>query len=213
MTRSRHDDMTPLLGPAALGLLTGPEQAELDQHLRGCADCREELAALTQVAARLGDLDPGVALAEPADIADAVLARVGRERRRAQLLQAVVAAAASVAVLMAGLVTAGALGDRASSVPLEQVAVEAPAGVEASADLVAHTWGVEIKLAAAGLAAGRPYTVQVRTQQGEVVDAGAFLGTGARTLNCNLNASVLREDAESFAVLDGAGAQVLTAQL
>jgi hypothetical protein len=213
MTRPRHDDMTALLGPAALGLLTGPEQAQLDEHLRGCAACGEELAALTQVAARLGDLDPRAALAEPADLADAVLARVGRERRRAQLLQVVVAAAASVAVLMAGLVTAGALGERGASVPLETVAVRAPAGVEASADLVAHTWGVEIKLAAAGLAAGRPYTVQVTTQQGEVVEAGAFLGTGARTLNCNLNASVLREDAQSFTVLDSAGTQVLTARL
>ena len=41
----------------------------------------------------------------------------------------------------------------------------------------------------------------------------AFLGTGAKTLNCNLNASVLREDARSFAVLDGGGAEVLSAEL
>jgi anti-sigma factor RsiW len=214
MTPSRHDDMVPLLGPAALGLLTSREQEQLDRHVAGCAACREELASLTGVADRLGDLDAESALAAPpTGVADAVLERVARERRRAQRLQGLVAAAASVAVLLSGLVTAGTLGDDAPAVPLEAVAVSGDGTVEASAALVAHTWGVEIKLAAAGLAAGAPYTVQVTTQQGQVVDAGAFLGTGARTLNCNLNASVLREDARSFAVLDGRGEQVLTARL
>jgi anti-sigma factor RsiW len=189
MTPSRHDDMVPLLGPAALGLLTSREQEQLDRHVAGCAACREELASLTGVADRLGDLDAESALAAPpTGVADAVLERVARERRRAQRRPGPAAAAASVAVSGDGT-------------------------VEASAALVAHTWGVEIKLAAAGLAAGAPYTVQVTTQQGQVVDAGAFLGTGARTLNCNLNASVLREDARSFAVLDGRGEQVLTARL
>jgi anti-sigma factor RsiW len=211
MTPSRHDELAELLGPAALGLLTTPEQEQLDRHLAGCAACREELAALTGVAARLGDLDASAALAEPSRTADAVLSRVGRERRRAGRLQAVVAAAASVAVLLAGLVTAGTLGG--SDVPLEAVAVSSSGDVQARADLVAHTWGVEIKLVAAGLEAGAPYTVQVVTAEGDVVEAGAFLGTGAKELACNLNASVLREDAASFAVLDSGGRRVLTADL
>ena len=211
MTRFRHDDLSELLGPAALGLLTGPEQAELDAHLRTCAGCRRELAELTATADRLGDLDAESALAGR-PVADGVLTAVARERRRASRLQAVVAAAAAVAVLLAGLVTAGTL-DGAPDVPLEAVAVQADEGVQARADLVAHTWGVEIKLVAAGLADGRPYTVQVRTEQGELVDAGAFLGTGDRTLSCNLNASVLREDAASFSVRDDGGREVLSAQL
>lgn len=212
MTPSRHDDTDSLLGPAALGLLTSREQEQLDRHLATCAACREELAALTGVAGRLGDLDAESALAAPpTGVADAVLSRVTRERRRAQRLQVLVAAAASVAVLLAGLVTAGTLGQE--RVPMEAVAVSAGDDVRASANLVAHTWGVEIKLKAAGLADGAPYTVQVTTERGDVVPAGAFLGTGAKTLTCNLNAAVLREDARSFAVLDSRGEQVLTAQL
>lgn len=214
MTQPRHDDMVPLLGPAALGLLTSREQEQLDRHLAGCAACREELVGLSGVANRLGNLDAESALAQlPTGMADAVLGRVARERRRAQRLQGLVAAAASVAVLLAGLVTAGTLGEDGPVVPMEAVAVSGDRSVEASANLVAHTWGVEIKLAAAGLAAGAPYTVQVTTAQGQVVEAGAFLGTGAKTLNCNLNASVLRQDARSFAVLDRRGEEVLTAQL
>jgi hypothetical protein len=217
-----HDDLTPLLGPAALGLLTSVEQQQLDRHLRGCAACRAELAALTGVVRRLADLDDEQALLDDvqpdAARVDAVLAAITAERfvqrRQGQRRQAVLAAAASVVVLAAGLVTAGALSrDIGPAVPLESVAVQAPAGVEASADLVPHTWGVEIKLAATGLATGEPYTVQVRTDDGDLVDAGAFLGTGSRTLFCNLNASVLREDAIGFVVRDAAGSQVLAAEL
>ena len=213
MTPSRHDDLTALLGPAALGLLTTPEQEQLERHLATCPTCREELAALTAVAGHLGDLDTDSALSLGAPArADAVLATVARERRRGQRLQAVLAAAASVAVLLAGLVAAGSLdADPVATVPVEAVAVRGE--VEATAGLVAHTWGVEIKLVAAGLAEGRPYSVQVLTQDGEVVGAGAFIGTGAKPLFCNLNTSVLREDARSFAVLDSSGRMVLTADL
>lgn len=218
MTTPRHDDVHALLGPAALGRLTDAEQQQLDEHLRGCASCREELAALTAVAQRLAALAPeeavGMQLTSSPARTDAVMGVVARDRRRGQRLQALLATAASVSVLLAGLVTAAALGQpEAPAVPLEAVAVQADEGVQASADLVAHTWGLEIKLVATGLPAGRPYTVEVTTTAGQVADAGAFLGTGERTLTCNLNTSVLREAAASFRVLDASGDEVLTAQL
>lgn len=217
MTPSRSTCPTSLLGPAALGLLTTAEQQRLDAHLTGCTSCREELTALLAVAGRLAEVPADVALDEPvpsAGRADRVLTAVARERRRGQRVQTAFAAAASVAVLAAGLVTAQALGDgETPAVPLEAVAVQAPSGVEARAELIAHTWGVEIQLVAAGLDDGRPYTVQVVTDGGQVVEAGAFLGTGARSLRCNLNASVLRPDAASFTVRDAAGQRVLSADL
>ena len=227
MTPPTHDDTSALLGPAALGLLTVPEQAQLDAHLASCARCRDELAALTGTAGRLGELDgqdalladlgrtgPDPSVQRVDGILAAVAAARAAEQRRGRQWQAVLASAASAAVLASGLVTATALSrDDAAQVPLEAVAVQAGAGVQASADLVAHTWGVEIKLAATGLADGEPFTVQVRTDDGETVDAGAFLGTGERRLLCNLNASVLRPDATAFTVLDASGAQVLTARL
>lgn len=221
MTSSPHHDAA-LLGPAALGLLTAPEQARLDRHLADCPACRSELDDLTRVVGRLGDLHGEQALLEDLrpspDRADAVLAAVAAERRRldraAGRRQSVLAAAAAVAVLAAGLVSASALSrDRLPVIPLEPVAVTADAGVEARADVVAHTWGVEIKLVASGLADGRPYTVEVTTDTGDVVGAGGFLGTGARPLLCNLNTTVLREAATSFVVLDAQGEQVLSGQL
>jgi anti-sigma-K factor RskA len=214
-----HDDLTAWLGPAALGLLTEVERQQLDRHLGDCPSCRAELAALTVVVGRLGELGREQALLadlrpDPAR-AGAALSAVAADRRslrrRTQRWQAVLAAAAAVVVLAAGLTTASALSR--DDLPLEAVAVRADAGVQASADLVPHTWGVEIKLTATGLPEGRPFTVQVRTSSGEVVEAGAFLGTGDRTLLCNLNAAVLRRDAVAFVVLDREGDQVLAADL
>lgn len=221
MTRSRHDEHVPhLLGPAALGLLTASERRELDRHLRLCAPCRDELADLSSVTTRMGRLPADAALdtGGSARRVESVLAAVGQarvaERRRGQRLQTVFAAAASVVVLTAGVVTAAALAeDAAPKVPLEAVTVSAATGVDATAGVVAHTWGVEIQLVAAGLGAGTPYRVQVVTARGRFVDAGAFLGTGQKTLTCNLNASVLRADATGFVVRDGSGKPVLTADL
>jgi anti-sigma-K factor RskA len=214
-----HDDLTASLGPAALGLLPEVERQQLDRHLRDCPSCQAELAALTAVVGRLGELGRDQALladlrpdpARAAAALTAVAADRRRLRRRTQRWQAALATAAALVVLAAGLTTASALSR--DDLPLEAVAVRADAGVQASADLVPHTWGVEIKLTATGLPEGRPFTVQVRTSSGEVVEAGAFLGTGDRTLLCNLNAAVLRRDAVAFVVLDREGDQVLAADL
>lgn len=223
--RCAAPDCADLLGPAALDLLTGPEQRRLDAHLAGCAMCSAELAGLRVAVGRLASLDEvdllalgaeaGNSLLVARDRSDAVLAAVAAEGRLAgrqvQRRQRLLAAAASLVVLASGLTVADALRPASSPVLLEAVAVQGD--VVASADLVAHTWGVEIKLAATGLAAGQAFRVQVRTDDGRTIDAGAFLGTGPRTVHCNLNASVLRADAASFAVLDGSGRPVLTAAL
>lgn len=217
MTTPGHEALESWLGPAALGLLTTAERAELDRHVTGCADCRQELAALTAVVDRMAALDDLTLLDGPAaddEHVEQVVMRLGAERRRNRRRQALLTAAASITVLTAGVVTASALvRDLPPPVPLEAVSVRtAQSGVEARADLVAHTWGVEIKLTASGLPP-QPYRVQVTTEDGDVVDAGAFLGTGERTLLCNLNTAVLRDDAAAFVVIDPEGAPVLSAAL
>ncbi len=70
--------------------------------------------------------------------------------------------------------------------------------MKASAGVVAHTWGVEIKLEATGLRSGSPYAVVVMTRDRRPRSAGAFVGTGDNVMNCNLNSDVLRPDATGF---------------
>ena len=55
------------------------------------------------------------------------------------------------------------------------------------------------KLSGEGFTAGEVYRVAVTEQDGGVVPAGQFLGVGPAELHCNLNSSVLREDASARA--------------
>jgi anti-sigma factor RsiW len=207
-----------LLGPAALGLATPEELARVRAHVDACGACGLELARLRATAGRLSALDASPALlddllADGAAQADAVLLRVAAERRRGQRVQQLLAAAAAVAVLLAGVVSAVAVGRDEAPRPLEVVAVQAAPGVSATATLVPHTWGMEIALVARGLADGAAYSVEVTTDDGRVLSAGAFLGTGERTLTCSLNSAVLRDDARSFVVRGAAGTPVVSAEL
>jgi hypothetical protein len=99
-------------------------------------------------------------------------------------------------------------------VPLETVPVQVAADTDiaATADLVAHTWGVEVKLSGEGFTAGEVYRVTITDENGGTVPAGEFLGVGPAQLDCNLNSSVLREDATGFTVLDAAGEVVLASR-
>ncbi len=87
---------------AGLGILPLPERAALDRHLRACAACRGEVAAMEAVAARLLDLVPGTE--PPLGFDRRALARVAPARRRRPRGAWIVTAAAAAAV------AAGALG-------------------------------------------------------------------------------------------------------
>ncbi|OMQ13873.1 anti-sigma factor, partial [Modestobacter sp. VKM Ac-2676] len=95
--------------------------------------------------------------------------------------------------------------------PLESVAVQVrDPDITATADVVPHTWGVEVKLSGTGFTAGEVYRVAVLEDDGEAAPAGAFLGVGPAPLDCNLNSPVLRADAAGFQVVDASGAVVLS---
>lgn len=98
--------------------------------------------------------------------------------------------------------------------PMEPVAFsEAPAGVEAEASLIDHTWGTETVLVASGLEDGETYRLTLRDEDGEAVPSGAFIGTGERPLECRMNAALLREDATGLEVRTAEGELVLEADL
>lgn len=219
-----HRDQRELLGAYALGHLPDAEVSRVRSHLDGCAGCRAELAEIAPVVGLLRDLDPAV-FDEPAlEPGPLLAARIERQvrrersarRRRLAVRRGLVGAAAAVVLLASG--TGGYLLGRPDpapavvAVPMEAVTVTSRApGVNASADLVDHTWGIEIKLTATGLVAGEGYEMSVLDSQGRRHDAGGMVGTGGRTIHCNLGSDVLRGDATSFTLTDAAGDVVLTA--
>jgi len=221
VTEGEHRAARERLGALALGQLSAADDASLRSHVAGCAACRDELAAIEPVVRQLELLSPAAIDAParpPAALVDLVARSVDAERtarrRRAFARTGLVAAAAAVAaatvsaLVVRGLVVSGL----EPTATLEPVGVTvASAGVTADADLVAHTWGVEIKLTATGLDAGGVYRVAVLKADGVKRSAGEFVGTGAAPMHCNLNSGVLRRDAEGFVVVDDTGREVLAA--
>ncbi|MGH3932218.1 MAG: anti-sigma factor family protein [Pseudonocardiaceae bacterium] len=223
MTGADHRALREQLGAYALGQLAGEESRATQAHLETCADCRAEVDALLPVAAALRTVDPDwleEAPPVPPPLSPAVLHEVRSGRRapaasgrsrRALLLTA----AAGVATVAA----AGGIGYRMGvgtrALPAgEPTPVRAMVPqIRATANLVAHTWGMEVKLTATGFALGEAYRVSVTDQAGRTVNAGEFIGTGDAEMRCNLNSSVLRADAASFQVRNPAGDVVLTAAL
>lgn len=213
---SEHRALRESLGALVLGHLPPDEADQVRTHLAGCAQCRADMQELTPAASALAEArgpTPAPAVPGPG-LGERIEARIaGEERRsasrgtlRTATVSALAAAAAAAAVVL-GLDLARS--DQAPGPVLEAVSVDETGTVEATADLVAHTWGTEIKLTASGLNAGEAYQVAVLDARGAEIGAGTFVGTDAE-IRCNLNAALLREEAEGFVVRDQEGQQVLS---
>ncbi len=223
-----HRLQREMLGAYALGHLEGAEEAAMRAHVESCAACSRDLAELepaVQALSHLTATNSSSTGEPPPDLVTRVVSSVAAERQARQRgyrgRMVLIAAAAVPAVLAIGGIgavvghnAADDPGLAAPAVPIEDVRVKTTGKVvEASAGVVAHTWGVEIKLQALGLRKGASYSAVVTTTDGRERSAGAFVGTGDAEMNCNLNSDVLRDDAARFAVLDEEGRTVLSAAL
>ncbi len=217
-----HRELREMLGAYALGHLDPDERARVLAHLDGCPACRAELADISPLAGRLAAVDPAAldeTPAPPPDLGARILARIAEEERqvvplhRARARRRVLAAAGIAGVAAAGGAVGWLVRPVPDPLPLEPVALEEIApGLDVSADLVPHTWGVEVQLAGTGFADGEVFRVAVTDDDGRAVSAGEFVGVGARPMRCNLNSSVLRDDAVAFEVFDADGVVVLRSE-
>lgn len=218
-----HDEFRFAIGPYVLGHLDDHERAWLEEHLASCVDCAAELRELMPVAGLLREAAPATGVADagggpPPDLGVRVESAIhdlaADERRRRVLRLAVGAGAigiAASAVFYAGSLVGGDDSPSTPAIPLEHVNVTTlERDIVADADIVAHTWGVEVKLHGSGFGAGEAYDVSVVSADGIEHPAGEFVGTGDQAMNCNLNSSVLRDAATGFEVRDDTGTVVLT---
>jgi hypothetical protein len=214
-----HRRLRELLGAFALEQLTEAEHTAVQAHLDGCAPCQAELATIGPLAGPLKLVDPARLDRSPDPppqwLEESVLAAVRAEPRRMRPWHRRLATAAAVLVIgAAGAGLGYQLAPDPPKIPLEPVQVTAvAAGVRSTAQVVPHTWGMEIKLAGTGFDAGKRYHVIVVDSDGGIAQAGEFIGTGTEPMLCNLNSSVLRDDARSFEVLDETDQVVLRGQV
>lgn len=59
--------------------------------------------------------------------------------------------------------------------------------------LVNRSWGTELRIEAAGFAAGETFTAAFLAANGEWVRADEFIGVGENPMTCNLQSALLRE--------------------
>ena len=211
-----HEHWLGMVALAAVDALPPDEATQLEAHLAGCRHCRTELEELHAVTAAVdaAELDMSDAKPEPSptDLRDRVVWVVAKARRsdrlRRRTVASVAAAAACLAFLAVGLAVPGPAGP-----PQEAIALVAPAGVEADAALVAHTWGTELKLVVEGLDDGERYDVTFVDQDGTRVSAGTFIGVDDRPIVCDMNAALLRPDATRMEVASSDGDVVIAADL
>lgn len=215
MSRS-HDELREALGAFVLGQLDEPELLrDVEAHLRTCEKCRAEVADIGPLAASLRQVDiDGVLSGTPPGL---------DERVRQALPQPDRSVGRWAPTLGGVLVGAAATAAVALMFPDEQQPptptviavpnVESVDGVTASAGLVDHTWGLEIKLKTSGLPAGETFEMWVEGEDGKAYDAGEFIGVTDKTITCDMSTSVLLADATSFKVVDSSGTEVISADL
>jgi anti-sigma-K factor RskA len=214
-----HAALRELLGAYVLGQLDTASRGTVAAHLPSCAACRAEVSELGPVVAALQQLDPTVSPDgnPPEHLMDDVIEHI-HQRQRSATRQARWRRAGAGVLVAASLTGAFGLGSWFAGTrggpPVVDVALNVEAaGVSADAGLVRHTWGTELKLEATGLTEGASYTVLFVGDDGTRVDAGSFLGTGAKPVVCSVNAAIALDAASELRITDAAGALVLDADL
>ncbi len=153
------------LGSYLAGALPAPERVALEEHLRECPSCQQELAALAPLPVVLTRLAPEDFLVdeEPAAVPDRLLEGVAarlagtRERERRDLRRwrvATASLAAAVVAIVAGLGIVALRGTPSAGgrvVALRSLA--ASASLAGTVSLASKPWGTEISLSARGLPA------------------------------------------------------------
>lgn len=232
-----HRELRELLGSYASGHLPGAEADRVRAHLDGCAECRAELDGLVSVARALRGVDvssftdpapvpPGLGEGVRRAVAQARVDHdadeLGRRRaaavarRRRSRLRLLGAAAAVVVALGVGGAVGRATAPEPPQPPLEAISMEVGADQEVSvesADLVAHTWGVELRIVAVGFAEGETFQAAFRTDDGRLVPAGEFIGVGSSPMTCFLQSAALRGDVTQVVVTGAGGRTVLSSDL
>ena len=181
------------LGALALGLLDPDRTRAVEEHLATCATCRRDLEDLTAVTDLLGEVPPEAFLEGPPD-GDLVLQRTLRQirtetaaQRRRTRLPRLAAAAAAVALVLAGGVTLGRATAPeplvvASAAPREGAVTlrgDGEPGVSMAAVVSPAAGWVRVSATVKGIKAGERCRVLVLARDGHRAVASEWL-TSAR---------------------------------
>jgi hypothetical protein len=187
---SEHPATRDLLGPYVMGTLEPYEEREIEDHLQGCASCREEAQELRLAHERLADLAHSTE-APLEDLKERVVAGLPRReaRRRVPIRVAAVAAALCVLAVIGAVLTPDLFGGGAlASANLNPTDRAPNAGGEVS--IQGSGENMEMRLEAWGLppCKGEQYYELWLVEGHERVSAGSFTVGQSGRVAVRLNA-------------------------
>jgi len=179
-------DTRQALGVYVLGAIDPAERSQVDRHVTGCQECRDELAGLAGLPALLSrvsadevgrisleDADAApVGATPPGDLLESALSLTAARRRRQHRWQAAAAAAAAVvaaAGIVAGLRLASGAPASASAPPASWPTARttsALSGVTATLRYDREPWGTAMDIQVIGVPSGTTCQLWVTDAQG-----------------------------------------------
>ena len=212
---SEHDDLHLALGSYLVGALDAQSRAEVEHHLRTCADCRAEVAELSVLPGLLARLTPEQFSAgipgPPDDLLPDLLARARASRRTSQRHLRFWHGAAALAVAAALLVMAFPH----SSVPstahyrLQTTA----SGAAGTVDLATMAWGTAITLSLRGLPARAECVAYVTDRNGRTQAIGTWGPTPNHDAVVELATALTSHSLERISIETAAGRTLLATSL
>ncbi|MER7758728.1 zf-HC2 domain-containing protein [Streptomyces sp. NPDC097619] len=235
MNRQQHEEEV-LTGPYVLGVLDETETRQVERHLDGCEGCRQEVAALREMEAALGEVPPEAFLDSPPEGGDLLLQRTlrqvrgeraGAERRHRALL-GLAAAAALAAVFWAGTAVPDDAPPTALPAPPTATATPAPpvpgtrvasatdpgSGARMTVRVTPAARWVRVHAAVTGLPAGEKCRLVVVGRDGSRSTAGSWV-VGGEGKGASLDGSAAVDPAVVGAVVveNEAGREFVTVPL
>ncbi|MGH3388767.1 MAG: anti-sigma factor family protein [Actinomadura sp.] len=217
------------LGTYVLGAISPAERARIDAHLSTCPACRDELAGLAGLPARLGRVDEAQiseVAGPPAELLDSLLTRAAARRRTRHWAPPAVAAAVllAVGIVIGVLLTAGdgpsppvVPVPSSSELAVEQVSASDPqTQVSAWLELKTRDWGTSVVVRLEGappgtrcdlVAVGKDGRRDIAAgwQVGSAWDGGVYAAT-----TFHGSTMIPRADLQSFEIRTVDGRRLLT---
>jgi hypothetical protein len=220
-------------GAYVLGALSPTDRLAFERHLPTCAECTRAVQQLAGMPGLLGRVSPDIlrSAAEAEPLPETVLPGLVKrvrdaDRRRTRVIVAIAAAAALI--LSAGAATIAAVVDDDPTVvaagtpsgPPQRMTRLADVPLHATLSLTPVDWGTKLELLCAydkwgsdDGGEGRPYSLVIRTGEGQVEQVATWLALPGREAKLDAATATERDDISSVQVLTADGRPVLRLKL
>jgi anti-sigma factor RsiW len=213
-----HQQLREALGAYVLGALDPAERRQLEQHLKGCRDCTDELARLSPLPGLLGrvserEVRAGLLLPSD-DLLDGIIGQLAREERllRTQVRRwRFAAVAAAVAALVTAVVAVAPWQPAPDRVfaAVDPIAADATA-VTGQAAAIAWEWGTTVELRVEDLPRRDGYVLWAIADDGRRERAGTWGDTKSGYAQVRGASSIARSELRRVEVTDREGRVIMS---